>query len=252
MATSDVQLVNVTAENVEETGFFCFMSKKKSQGYQNKLTWLRNRFSEGMRIKMLPLPERGFIEYIPGESAWRSIHADGYMVIHCLWVVGKSKKKGFSRLLLDTCIDDARRSGMRGVAVVTSEKVWMVGKKVFEGAGFELVESADPAFSLMVHRFGNDELPSFAGEWEAKAELCGEGLTVLYADQCPYIPDAVALAVDAATEAGRKATAVHLETRSDLMQRSPSPYGVFGMVLDGELLAYHYLLKKDLVRLLGV
>lgn len=42
---------------------------------------------------MLELPERGFIEYLPGEHAWRAVHADGYLFIHCLWVVGKSKGK---------------------------------------------------------------------------------------------------------------------------------------------------------------
>jgi hypothetical protein len=35
--------------------------------------------------------ECSFIEYIPGEQAWRAVHADGYLLIHCLWVVGKSK-----------------------------------------------------------------------------------------------------------------------------------------------------------------
>jgi hypothetical protein len=73
------EMIDVGAENVDKTGFFCFMSKKKSEGYQRKLAWLKDRFAEGMRIKMLALPERGFIEYIPGEHAWRAVHADGYL-----------------------------------------------------------------------------------------------------------------------------------------------------------------------------
>lgn len=85
------EILDVAAGNVDQTGFFCFMSKKKSEGYQRKLRWLKERFAEGMSIKMLALPQRGFIEYIPGEHAWRAVHADGYMLIHCLWVVGKSK-----------------------------------------------------------------------------------------------------------------------------------------------------------------
>jgi hypothetical protein len=89
------EIITVTAQNIETTGFFCYMSKKKSEGYGRKLKWLKDRFNEGMRIKLLKLPERGFIEYIPGEHAWRAVHADGYLFIHCLWVVGKSKGKGF-------------------------------------------------------------------------------------------------------------------------------------------------------------
>ncbi len=32
---------------------------------------------------------------------------------------------------------------------------------------------------------------------------------------------------------------------------SPSAYGAFGIVLDGQLLSYHYLLPKDLAKLIG-
>ena len=138
------EMIDVGADNVDKTGFFCFMSKKKSEGYQRKLAWLKDRFAEGMRIKMLALPERGFIEYIPGERAWRAVHADGYLLIHCLWVVGKSKGRGFAAALLEECVADARRHKLKGVAAVTSEKVWMVGRGVFEKHGFECVDTASP------------------------------------------------------------------------------------------------------------
>jgi len=35
------------------------------------------------------------------------------------------------------------------------------------------------------------------------------------------------------------------------MRLSPSPHGVFGLVLDGRLLSYHYQLEKDLLPLLS-
>ncbi|UCE07082.1 MAG: GNAT family N-acetyltransferase, partial [bacterium] len=65
------KIIDVNSDNVEQTGFFCYMSKRKTEGFQRKLNWLKARFAEGMRIKMFDLPERGFIEYIPGEYAWR-------------------------------------------------------------------------------------------------------------------------------------------------------------------------------------
>lgn len=88
------KLIEVTIDNVAVKGFFCCMSKSKAAGYQRKLHWLKARFAEGLRIKMYELPQRGFIEYIPGEYAWRPVDAKGYMFIHCLWVVGKSKDQG--------------------------------------------------------------------------------------------------------------------------------------------------------------
>jgi len=33
---------------------------------------------------MLPSPDRGYIGYLPGETAWRVVHVDGLMVIHCI------------------------------------------------------------------------------------------------------------------------------------------------------------------------
>lgn len=245
------ELVDVGAENVEKTGFFCFMSKKKSEGYQRKLAWLKDRFGEGMHIKMLALPERGFIEYIPGEHAWRAVHADGYLFIHCLWVVGKSKGKGFSTALLDACIAEAKRLKRRGVAMMTSEKVWMSGRRVLDKHGFECVDTAPPAFSLMVKKLGKHPSPSFAGGWEAKARALGKGLTVVRSDQCPYIVDATNAAVATAAKAGVANRVVELGSRDDLLRLSPSPYGVFGLVLDGKLLSYHYLLGKDLLPLLS-
>ncbi len=59
------EIVIVDRSNIEETGFFCYMSRRKSEGYLRKLAWVMARLKEGMKIKMLKLPERGFIEYIP-------------------------------------------------------------------------------------------------------------------------------------------------------------------------------------------
>jgi len=106
------EMIDVGVENIDRTGFFCFMSKKKSEGYQRKLAWLKDRFAEGMRIKMLALPERGFIEYIPGEHAWRAVHADGYLLVHCLWVVGKSRGKGLATALHSTVTEFSERGAI--------------------------------------------------------------------------------------------------------------------------------------------
>lgn len=124
-----MKLIDVNKNNVAETGFFCKMSQKKNEGYKRKLEWLNARFDEGLKIKMLDIKKglRGFIEYIPGNYAWRPVFADGYMFIHCLWVVGQSKGKGYAKLLVDECIKDAKKAGMNGVAMIVSEGNWLAG-----------------------------------------------------------------------------------------------------------------------------
>jgi N-acetylglutamate synthase-like GNAT family acetyltransferase len=248
-AKKKYKIININAHNVDQTGFFCYMSKPKSEGYKKKLNWLKDRFAEGMRIKMFELPDRGFIEYIPGEYAWRAVNAEGYMFIHCLWIVGKSKKKGLASILLDECIRDAKAAGLNGVAMVTSERVWLMGKRLLLKHGFESVEEQAP-FNLMVKQFKDVSAPSFCGNFEQKATKFGEGFTVFYSDQCPYISDAISVIQKFATERGKKSNVVKLENSEDVREITPSPYGLFSVVYDGKLLAYHYLLPKDLVKML--
>lgn len=250
MTAANIKIIDVTSDNVEKTGFFCFMSKRKSEGFQRKLNWLKARFTEGMKIKMLELPERGFIEYIPGEYTWRAVNASGYMFIHCLWVVGKSRGKGYAGVLLNECINDAKKAGLKGVAMVTSERVWLVGKEIFRKYGFESVEEVD-SFNLMVLKFDDSPSPTFSGNWEQKASRFGAGLTVICSNQCPYIPDATNTIRDFAREQQIPFQVQTLHSCQEVRDLAPSPYGIFSIVHNGQLLAYHYLLPKDLQKIFG-
>ena len=249
--TKKPELITVDRSNVEETGFFCYMSKRKSEGFLRKVAWVKARFDEGMRIKMLKLPERGFIEYIPGEYAWRAINATGHMVVHCLWVIGKSKGKGFGAALLDECVKDARKARMLGVAMVTSEGNWLAGKKLLEDRGFKAVDAAPPSFTLMVTKLNPGPDPSFPHDWAERAARFGKGLTILSSGQCPYHPDAGRILLDAAARKKIKARVVEFRTAAEVQARSPSPYGVFSIVHNGRLVGYHYLGEEDALGLLA-
>ena len=244
------KIIDVDGRNVETTGFFCYMSKPKTEGFRRKLAWLKARFAEGMRIKMYELPERGFIEYIPGEHAWRAVRAPGYMLIHCLWVVGRSKGRGLGGRLLEECLRDAQDAGMKGVAMVTSEKTWLAGSALLLKHGFECADEIPP-FRLVVKKFETTPSPSFPRDWDDRAKRFGNGLSVMRTDQCPYIPDAVKHALDAAKRAGVKARVVELASAREIRESSPTPYGVFALVFDGRLLSYSYMLPKDLQAVLA-
>ncbi len=241
-------IIDVNPSNLERAGFFCYMSKPKSPGYQSKQAWLENRFSEGLKLKILH--ERGgrktaFIEYIPGEYAWRAVHAPGYLVIHCLWVVGKSKGKGYGKQLLQACLDDARVQGKQGVAIVTTDATWLPKKKFFLANGFVEIDQAPPCFQLLVYRFDDTPMPSFPHDWESRLAAFGAGLTVVRTSQCPYIENAAASILQLAAEAGIPARQVEQRTAQEVQAQAPCAYGVFGVVLDGKLLSYIYLAKKD-------
>jgi N-acetylglutamate synthase-like GNAT family acetyltransferase len=234
-------LINVDAGNVEEEGFFCYMSKRGSEGHGNKMTWLQDRFAEGMRMKVFELPTRGYVEYIPGEYAWRPVYAKGYMFIHCLWVVGQSKKQGNATLLLEHVMHEAKAAGMKGVAMVTSKGNWLMGKMLLVKNGFESVDTAEPSFSLMVKKFGKAKSPYFAGDWERKAKEFGDGFTVLTTGQCPYLHDAVHMAEEIGHKLGIPCKVIYFHSAEEIREYSPSPYGTFCIVYNGKVLSHHYL-----------
>ena len=246
-----VRIVTVDNSNLEEEGFFCYKSKPASAGYLKKQAWLSARMKEGLRIKILYEGKRSmaFIEYAPGEHAWRVVHAPEHLVIHCLWVVGKGKKKGYATRLLDACFHDAEEQGKLGVAMISSRGNWLAGDKVFLKNGFERLADAPPSFQLLVKQGKPGPKPAFPGNWEERCQRYPDGATLLYADQCPYTPDAIAHVEEAFQARSLPLSIIRLENREDLMERSPSAYGVFGIVVRGQLFTYHYLGKKELRRL---
>jgi L-amino acid N-acyltransferase YncA len=249
---SKVEMITVDdADKAAEYGFFCYKSKPKTKGYRDKLAWLEQRFTEGLQIRIIREDGRsvGFIEYTPGEFAWRPVEAPGYLVVHCLWVVGRAKEKGYGSRLLDACIEDARAMGRHGVAALTKRGGHLVGQKIFVRHGFEAVDRALGAFTLVAKRFGDAPPPAVPQDWEERQARYGEGLTVVYADQCPYFHDAVQQTLETAEEVGLQTRqAVELKSAKEVQDLAPCPYGTFGIVYDGSLLACTPLGTKRLTK----
>ena len=248
----DVDIVTVDASNVDRYGFFCYKSKPKTAGYQQKRAWLEERFAEGLRIKIVREGGKpaGFIEYAPGEFAWRVVNAPNYLVVHCMWVVGRGKGKGYGSRLLDESIADAQLLGKQGVAMVTSRRPWLAGSGLFLRHGFEPTGAASPSFELLVRSFGDAPLPNFPSDWDRRLGQYGHGLTVVRSGQCPYLDNGAQAALAAASEMGVPAQVVELATAQQVQHSAPSAYGVFGIVYDGKLLTYLPIGRKGIVELL--
>jgi N-acetylglutamate synthase-like GNAT family acetyltransferase len=242
------RLISVTPENLTETGFFCLQSKQKAAGFLRKQAWLRQRLTEGMQFKMLQAEGRGFIEYIPGEFAWRALHAPGYMVIHCLWVIGQGKGRGFGSFMLADCVNTARKAGMRGVAMVTSAGNYLAGDELLLKRGFSVVDQAPPNFKLLALQFKPGPLPTFPKDWTKRCSSLGKGLVVVRTDQCPYIERCASEVRELAEQRGLKFRELHLPDAATVQAVSPSPYGVFALLHAGRLLSYHPLLKKQVAQ----
>ncbi len=245
------EIITVGLDNVDQIGFFCQKSKPKSESYKLKQEWLKERFKEGMAIKIWKdgKSQVGFIEYTPSEFAWRVVEADNYMMVHCLWVVGKNKGKGFGSALLEQCIQDAKKAGKSGVAVVASSHTWLPKPEIFLSCGFEVVDKSPPSFELLVKKFDKKtKNPSFPRDFDEKLKKLGKGLTVLFANQCPHAGSIARYTLEVAAEKGIAGKIIELKKHEDILKLSPSPYGVFAIVYDGKLLSYHYLTKGQLLK----
>jgi hypothetical protein len=250
-----VEIVDTNDENIRDYGI-CGYNNIKRPGYLEKIEWLRDRYAEGMRIKTLYTREggtQGMVEYIPGEYCWRPVDAEGYMFIHCIFVGFKReyKQKGYATMLLNECIEDAQRENMYGVAATTRKGAFMAGKELFVKNGFIVVDSADPDFELLVKKFDDSTpSPAFKGGWEARVAACGDGLTIIRADQCPYTVKNVREIMKAAQNSfGIQPRVVDLKSHEDA-QQSPSPFGTFCVVYSGEVIAHHPISKTRFLNIM--
>lgn len=243
-------IVDVNAKNIARYPAVCFMSPG-AEGYQKKLAWLKKRFAEGLKLKLLFLENdkrcHGFIEYTPGESAWRAVEAPGYLFIHCLWTTpNAAKNKGYGTLLLSEAVKDAERLKKSGVAVVASDGAFMANTSLFLKNGFRVVETSG-VFSLLVKPVKGGPLPKFR-DWERQLGKF-KGLNIVYSRQCPWVARFIAEIPEVIQKRGLKIKFKELITARQA-QAAPSIYGVFTLVKDGRILADHYISQRRFLNIL--
>ena len=241
--TGAPRLVEVDATNFD-TLPCCGIKCHTHPGRRQKYRWLKTNAKFGLRAKTLLAPggePGGYIEYLPGEYSWRGVEASGYMFIHCIWVFSRRyQRKGWGRVMIQACLDDAKKAGMSGVAVVVRDGPWLANRRLFLANAFELVDSAPPDYQLLVRKLnGAAANPAFRKGWDQKVARYGRGLTIIRSGQCPHIAKfASEIAQTAAEEYRRRPKIVDLESWRDA-QNAPTPYAVFALIYNGRLLADH-------------
>ena len=234
----EYEVVDTNADNIGGCGI-CRYKSGKNEGRRRKLDWLKKRYAEGLRFKVLRSREFGdigMIEYAPGSHAWRPVEAEGYLVIHCLMVNGKHKGKGLGALLLDSCLRDAKKSKCRGVAVVTSSDSFMAESDLFIKADFVSVDRIPPYEVLVKKLKKTAPDPRFIVERERLFKRYRKGLTILAADQCPYAAKSTERIAEASRTLGLEPKVVRVGS-AKASRELPTPYGVFSIVYDGKLIA---------------
>jgi hypothetical protein len=236
---ASITLDLVGPDSLRSCGIGC-ITNPDHPGFEPKNEWLRKRFDEGLRYLLFrdkmgrPL---AFLEYVPGEYAWRPVDAAGWLFVHCLWVYPRGQKiGGLGTRLIQACLAQGERASAFGVAALASEGPWMAGARIFERTGFEEIAQAD-RFALLTHRLRPGPAPRLRSIETNRAQY--PGLHIVYSAQCPYLPKSVSDLQDVASELGLELRVTVLDT-PELAQRAPSYYGVFSLLWNGELLSDHY------------
>ena len=241
----NIKVVNVNKANLHDFAH-CFLQNRKHPGYIAKTEWLKKRFTEGLRYKLLVTDNGkwiGFIEYAPAEKAWRAVDAKGYMVIHCIWTYPKSvQHKGYGKGLLTECFNDVRKNGMHGATVVTrsSPKGTFIAKRdLFIKAGFNLVDTSPPDYELLVKKLKRSAPdPKFPKDFEERLQKYKRGLTIIWSDQCPFVAKSLGEIFATAKKGAISYRSVMLRTAREA-QATPTPYSVFSIIYNGKVVADH-------------
>ena len=247
MSETVYKIVDVNADNIDEIGLYCSRSKHKEEGYQRKLAWIQDRFKEGLEYRVLLVDEgrkdlayRGMIEFMPGKKCWRGINAPNYMVIHCIWVIGRHKNKGYGTMLLHECINSAKEKNMHGVAVITIKKGgWSPKKDLFIRNGFKKVDELLPNFELHALNFSESSPdPKFHNFNTENLKGLGDGFTVFTSYQCPYMVGTIQSIESIAQDMGINVSVRELQDCEQAQRNGLNPYGTFHVILDGEYITH--------------
>ena len=142
--------------------------------------------------------------------------------------------------MVEVCLDDAKKDGAHGVAVMVREGPWLADRRLFLANGFEPVDTAPPDYQLLVRKCdARAANPSFKSDWARKVAQYSHGLTIIRSSQCPYVAKFTAEIVETAKlEYGLEPNIVDLRSPADA-QNAPTPYATFAVIRDGQLLADH-------------
>lgn len=245
-----MQIINLTPETIADYGVCGYKDAKKHKELQKKIDWFSEYYPKGLRIKAVLSQEgeyQGMLEYIPGEYAHRPVNADGYLFIHCIFVGFRKehKGKGYASALIDTCMNEAKKQGMKGVAVVTRKGSFMVHNTLFLKKGFEMADKAKPDFDLLVYKFDkNAPDPSFKTDMLKQTDKYDKGITVIRSPQCPYTEKNVNAILQSAENKYKLQTTLIDLTDAQAAQQTPCAFGTFCFLYEGKIISYHPISQK--------
>lgn len=246
-----MKIISLTPENLSSEHICCAIDNKKSaSGVVAKKEWLACRIKEGLQFKKLDVRGKVFIEYLPAIHAWVPIDADGYLYINCHWVSGSYKAQGYGKALLGLCEEDAKNTNGVVLIVGKKKKPYLSEKGFFLKHGFEVCDSAEPYFELLVKCFNPDAaLPKFKSCAKEGMPAGTKGMDIFYTAQCPFTVPYIELLQSVIKEA-RMPIRVHQIDSKDAAQNHFCPVTTYSVFVDGVFVTNEIQTPEKLLKLI--
>ena len=240
--------IRITKDNIDKEHICCAMSNKQSAA---KKEWLKQRFEEGLVFYRSEERGKCFIEYIPAESAWVPIEAEGYLYINCLWIAGSMKGHGYSNDLIDECMRDAKAQGKKGLCILSAEgkkREFLSDPKYLAYKGFLTADTSECGITLLYLPFAPDAQPPKFKDCAKRPQTSETGFVIYYTDQCPFTYYWVPRVAEVAAEHGIPLKTVHITDR-DTAQNLPVPVTTYALFRDGKFVTHAIQSDKKFLKL---
>lgn len=250
---NQMEIITLDKDNIQTEHICCAISDKKCRdGYEMKKALLNQEINKGYRFKKFNVNHKVFIEYCPSEIAWLPINAPNYMVINCFWVAGQYSGKGYGKRLLEECMKEA--SNMDGIVVLTSskKKPYISDKKFFIKQGFEVCDTAEPYFELLVYKNNPDSINPTFNEFVKKPNCSNkDGLTIYYSNFCPFTEYHTNEVVKKLSEKeGIPLKIIKIENLEQARE-NPSPFVIYSVFYNGKFVTHEIMNETKFNKLVG-
>lgn len=237
-----MKYIKLDNDNIIKEHICCAISDKKHQeGVDSKKKWIQNQFVNYHTFYKLNEKGKVFIEYVDAEEAWTPIIAPNYLYVYCLWVSGSFKGKGHSTILLDYCIEDAKKRNKSGICVIagTKKTPFLSDKSRLLHAGFKTIDKIDN-YELMALTIDNNRpMPKFSENAKTGA-ITNRGYVVFFSPQCPYILNCIKEIQEVAKERHLELETIEINSRT-MAQDMPCIFNNFALFKDGKFVTHHLL-----------
>lgn len=241
-----MEIITVDHNNIEKENICCALSEKK--GEAAKKDWMEAAFRDGFVFRKLGDRGKAFIEYMPAGSAWAPVRADGYMWIDCFWVSGKLAGKGHASRLLEYCVADAKKAGMKGIAALSSDKKrpFLSDPGFYRKKGFRVADTAPPYYELLYLPLGeHTKKPAFTKSVTDRIDE--KGLVIYYTDHCPWNAKYLPLLEKTANECDAPFCAVKMSTKEEA-RSAPNPFTTYAVYYNGVFVTNEMFSDKKLAK----